>query len=215
VAQDTPAIAIGERLRAAREAQQIGLREFSRRIHVSASMVSQIERGNVMPSVATLYSIVTELGISLDDLFAERENGGSGAPAAGRPATQAGGPGPAGRSPVQRRDSRQTLVLDTGVRWERLTSEPDPDVDFLYSVYEVGSASTAPDALVRHGGREYGYVQSGRLGVTIGFETYELDAGDSVSFDSTTPHRLFAAGNTAAEVIWLVVGRHNDPRAES
>ena len=43
---------------------------------------------------------------------------------------------------------------------------------------------------MRHGGREYGHVLSGRLEVQIGFETYSVGPGDSIHFDSTTPHRL-------------------------
>jgi mannose-6-phosphate isomerase-like protein (cupin superfamily) len=79
-------------------------------------------------------------------------------------------------------------------------------VDFLWSRYPVGAESCPADALLRHRGREYGYVEKGRLGVTIGFETYELDAGDSISFDSTIPHRVFTLGDEPADVVWMVIG---------
>ena len=46
----------------------------------------------------------------------------------------------------------------------------------------------------------------------IGFETYELGPGDSISFESTMPHRLFTLGDEPAEAIWFVVGRRGDPR---
>src|SRR5881397_400495 len=62
---------VGKRLREERERQRIGLRELSRRVGVSASMISQIELGRAAPSVATLYAIVNELNISLDELFFE------------------------------------------------------------------------------------------------------------------------------------------------
>jgi mannose-6-phosphate isomerase-like protein (cupin superfamily) len=65
---------------------------------------------------------------------------------------------------------------------------------------------------MRHSGYEYGHVVSGRLGVTIGFDTYELGPGDSISFDSTMPHRLFTVGREPAHAIWFVVGRRGDPR---
>jgi hypothetical protein len=76
----------------------------------------------------------------------------------------------------------------------------------------VGGESCPPDALVRHSGSEYGHVLTGRLGVTVGFETYELGPGDSLSFDSTMPDRRFNAGELRVEAIWFVVGRHGDPR---
>jgi quercetin dioxygenase-like cupin family protein len=65
---------------------------------------------------------------------------------------------------------------------------------------------------MRHSGSEYGHVISGRLGVTIAFETYELDPGDSISFESTEPHRLFNLGDAPAEAIWFVIGRRTGPR---
>ncbi len=114
--------------------------------------------------------------------------------------------------PVVRRGGGKAIQLASGVRWERLAPETPQDVDFLHVVYEVGGASCPPDSLIRHSGREYGHVLSGRLGVTIGFETYELGPGDSVSFESSMPHRLFTIGNGPVEAIWFVVGRRGDPR---
>jgi transcriptional regulator with XRE-family HTH domain len=63
---------IGARLREARTMQGLGVRELARRIGVTPSMVSQLERGKVMPSVTTLAAIARELELSLDELFAVR-----------------------------------------------------------------------------------------------------------------------------------------------
>ena len=73
-------------------------------------------------------------------------------------------------------------------------SGSDAHVEFLTVVYPPGADSCDEDSLVRHGGKEYGYVLSGRLRVTIGFESYELRRGDSISFDCTEPHRPAAGG---------------------
>jgi mannose-6-phosphate isomerase-like protein (cupin superfamily) len=109
---------------------------------------------------------------------------------------------------VQRGDERKGIDLESGVRWERLTPQAEHDTDFLHVVYEVGGASSRPGTHVRHMGREYGLVLSGRLRVTIGFdEEHELGPGDSIAFDSTRPHRLENAGDVPVEAIWFVVGR--------
>ena len=47
----------------------MSLRELARRLDVSPSLVSQIETGKIQPSVRTLYAIVSELGLSLDEIF--------------------------------------------------------------------------------------------------------------------------------------------------
>ena len=184
---------VGQRLRAERERRGVSLRELARRLAISPSALSQIETGRSRPSVGTLYAIVTELDMSLDELFGSRR--------AAEPAETAG-------SLVQRRDERRGLDLESGVRWERLTPTPEPDADFLYVVYEVGGASSRPGTHMRHMGREYGIVLSGRLRVTIGFdEEHELGPGDSIAFESSRPHRLENAGEEPVEAIWFVVGR--------
>jgi uncharacterized cupin superfamily protein len=80
-------------------------------------------------------------------------------------------------------------------------------VEFLHIVYEVGAASCPADALTHHAGREYGAVIRGCLGVTVGFDTYELQPGDGVTFSSSMPHRLFNAARDVVEGIWFVIGR--------
>jgi len=196
---------LGSRLRAERERRRLSQRELARRVGLSASLISQIETGQSQPSVGTLYAVVTELGLSLDSLFRSEIDelplsGASGGRRAG--------------SEVQRAQAhplhpgeRPRIDLGSGVRWERLTSEHEQGIDFLRVVYEPGGASTPDGSLMRHPGREYGIVLSGRLGVQLGFEQHELGPGDSVAFDSTRPHRLANLGDVPVEGIWFVVGR--------
>jgi transcriptional regulator with XRE-family HTH domain len=188
---------VGSRLREERERRGIGLRELARRVGVSPSLVSQIELDRVNPSVSTLYAIVTELGMTMSDVFGEQ----SGERVVQRSSGLAESP-----------ETRRVINLASGVRWERLTRDSDPDVEFLYVVYPVGAASCPPDALVTHGGREYGYVTSGTLGVQVGFEEYELGPGGSIAFDSSSPHRLWTIGDEPVHAVWVVIGREADPR---
>src|ERR671934_2513800 len=62
---------VGSRLRAERERLGISLRELARRVGVSPSLVSQIELDRVNPSVSTLYALVTELGMTMSDVFGD------------------------------------------------------------------------------------------------------------------------------------------------
>ena len=192
---------VGSRLRRERERRGISLRELARRVGVSPSLVSQIELDRVNPSVSTLYALVTELGMTMSDVF-----GDTAAPVP-RVRERSDGDGivtgPGGRSIIN---------LASGVRWERLTPYSDPDVEFLHVVYPVGAESCPDDALVTHGGREYGYVTSGTLGVRVGFDEYELGPGASIAFDSSSPHRLWTIGDEPAQAIWVVIGRAADPR---
>jgi mannose-6-phosphate isomerase-like protein (cupin superfamily)/DNA-binding XRE family transcriptional regulator len=216
---------VGEQIRDRRQSLDMSVRELARRLTLSPSLISQIERGKATPSVATLYAITTELKMSLDELFSEQSPAAVGGPAA-RPTNAVEGlkvldaqlraNGTTGstvtRGPVVTPDERKVIQLDSGVRWERLTQAPDPNVDFLFVVYEPGGASCESAHLMRHSGREYGHVLSGTLQVTVGFEDHVLGPGDSISFDSTTPHRLATVGDEPVEAIWFVVGRSGDSR---
>ena len=193
---------IGPRLRARREQVGVSLRETARRVGVSASLISQIERNKVNPSVSTLYSLVQELGITMGELF------GTDGPATS--ISQATPPGSG--DGVVRHHQHAVINLGSGVHWERLTAASDPLVEFLRVIYEPGSESCPEGALLRHVGKEYGYVTQGRLGVQIGFEKHELTVGDSISFDSSSPHRLWTVGHESAEAVWFVVGRQGDGR---
>jgi transcriptional regulator with XRE-family HTH domain len=195
--------AIGERLREERVKAGISQRELARRLGLSPSLISQLESGQSRPSVGTLYSIATELGLSLDRVI----RGDDFPEASGSD----GGPGEGG-SPLVHPDERAAIDLDSGVRWEELTAEREDGIDFLHVTYEVGGASTPDRSLMRHHGREYGYVMSGTLGIQIGFKEYELRSGDSIAFESTIPHRLYNKGDQPVHGIWFVVGREADRR---
>jgi transcriptional regulator with XRE-family HTH domain len=203
---------MGDRLRAERRARGMSLRELANRLGVSPSLISQVETGRATPSVSTLYAIVSELGVSLDDLlFAGRSAGPRmerGARAA-RDAEPVGAAPGAGTSPVQRARSRKRIELASGVTWERLTTSSEPGVEFLHVVYEVGGSSSPASTFQRHAGHEWGYVLSGTLHVTIAFDDYVLRPGDSISIDSTVPHRLWNDGTEPVHGIWFVIGRQS------
>jgi transcriptional regulator with XRE-family HTH domain len=177
----------GPRIRQERERRGLSQRELARRLGVSPSLISQIESGQSRPSVSTLYAIVTELDASLEHIFHGESVSSDG-------------------DQLVRPGDRDVIELASGVRWERLTGH-DEHVDFLHVVYDVGGSSSPDERLMRHAGREYGYVISGRLGVQIGFQRHELGPGDTIAFDSSHPHRLWNLGDEPVYGIWFVVGR--------
>jgi transcriptional regulator with XRE-family HTH domain len=188
---------LGPRLRAIRVAHGVGLRELARRLDLSPSSISQIETGKIRPSVRTLYALASEFGVTVDEiLFDEPRVQGAGA----SPAVE---PGLA----VQRVDDRPAIQLNSGVRWERLMFWGDEDVEFLEAIYESGGASSSDATLVRHNGHEFGHVLSGTLRVVVGFDEYILGPGDSITFPSSTPHRLSNDGPETVHAIWVVRGR--------
>jgi DNA-binding XRE family transcriptional regulator/quercetin dioxygenase-like cupin family protein len=227
---------IGARLRAERIRRGVSIRALARDIGVSASLISQIETEKSSPSVSTLYAISTALGISIEELFgppsadeaATRPGGGapaegdepagvrvvrlpafaaSGEPAALLTATlTAAGTGER-VGPVITPDEREVLTLDSGVTWELLGRMPHKHVEFLLITYQPGGTSSSSGLLMRHSGIEFGFVISGELTLSLGFETHKLRAGDAVSFDSSNPHAYRNESTEPAVGVWFVLER--------
>lgn len=212
---------IGSRLRAARLSARIGVRELARRLDVSASLISQIELGRVVPSVSTLYAMTNALGVSMDSLFlgdGVREKGAGGTDAVTSPSPRAWSNGHERSVPVpeataherafiQRRDHRRSIDLEQGVRWELLTPTPEPGAEFLEVIYPAGGSSSPTNHPILHNGRDYCLILEGALSVMIGFEEHVLYEGDSLAFDATIPHRFWNAGSTLVRAVWFVLDR--------
>lgn len=226
---------IGERLREARAKRGLSVRGLARVVDVSPSLISQIETGKSSPSVSTLYAITNALQISIEDVFGEPQpdepDDALVAAAAPPPAASGNATAPAslpffpgGTSatrqglqmltdqrrvgPVVRPGEREVLHLDSGVTWELLGQLPHTHVDFLRITYAPGGSSSGAGVLMRHSGTEYGHVLSGRLTLNLGFDTYTLDPGDSVSFDCSTPHAYANRGTEPAVGVWWVLERN-------
>jgi mannose-6-phosphate isomerase-like protein (cupin superfamily)/DNA-binding XRE family transcriptional regulator len=223
-----PGTGLGPRLRQVRTGRQLSVRELARRVGCSASLISQIERGVSVPSVGVLYSLATELESSLDYLLFGSGSGSGSGPAAGtdgavdgrsnggveaglagtaEPMEVAGLAQPA--PIVQRGCDRRIIDLASGVRWERLTPQSEATTDFLEVIYSPGGHSTDERRPLRHDGREYGLIISGTLQANVGFESYELGPGDSIAFDSSTPHEYLNKTGDSVHAIWVVV--HSEP----
>ena len=110
---------------------------------------------------------------------------------------------------VQRGRDRRIIDLASGVRWERLTPQSEAMTDFLEVIYSPGGHSTDERRPLRHDGREYGLIISGTLQANVGFESYELGPGDSIAFDSSTPHEYLNKTGEVVHAIWVVV--HSEP----
>jgi transcriptional regulator with XRE-family HTH domain len=202
---------IGTKLRTARRQQALSLRELAARAEVSPSLLSQIENGKTNPSVLTLHNVATALDVPITYFFPNPDENGthpqpttvSKTASELRNADSVRFPTPSltQHSPVMRPNARIGIELMGGVRWERLTPTDEEHIQFLEIQYRPGAASG--QAMSHHPGKEFGIVLQGTLTLEIGFETYILTEGDSIIFDSSTPHRLLNEGTETVRAIWI------------
>lgn len=189
----------------ARKDLGLSLRELAQRTGISASQLSQIESGKSEPSVSSLFSLVSELGLSLDDLI--------GTPRAAGFAEDA----PAERSPApsatratrvhQRPADYQVLQLDSGVVWERLAPQSPEVLESLRVTYAPGGRSSSDGSFSRHDGVEFIHMMTGNLSVRLRFETITLAAGDTLLFDAADPHYFINESTEPAIGLWLILAR--------
>src|SRR2546429_2294075 len=112
---EAPGDEVGARVRPGRERQGLSLRKLAGRLEISPSALSQIETGRSRPSVSTLYGIVSELGISFDELFARGSQHTTSRTPTRHPRTVLGE-----EQIVQRADDRPVIELESAVRVEGL-----------------------------------------------------------------------------------------------
>ena len=200
--------AAGARIRSRRRELGLSLRELGARVGVSASMLSQVENGRCRASVATLYKLVNELGLTLDDLFADASAAPPETPPsapARRKSRSASASGPARRGPVLSSGDRTTIELESGVTWEKLSNAAPPGLEFILVTYRPGSSSGKSGKFSQHEGFECAYIESGELTFHHMFDTWTLRAGDTVTFDASEPHRLENLGDEDVRAVWIVL----------
>ena len=162
---------VGTRVRALREAMDLSLRDLAQRSGVSAPMLSQVERGETSPTLATAERIASGLDLTLSQLLRLDE----------------GGHVVVIRATERRARSRR------GHRTEELTPPlPGQRADVSFHELEPGTATGRPGDPPLHepGARETAVVLDGAVALLIDDERHDLRAGDSVTFDADLPHHF-------------------------
>lgn len=184
-----PSPPIGERLRERRTQHGLAMRQLAELAGVSASLISDVERGRVEPSISVLKRLAGALDTTLMYFFSETTPDDELVVRAGERRTLGG------------REWSKNLTNSGGVHFELASPEGTEMIEAVYGRYEVGASMG--DEPVTHEGEEWGMVLTGRLKVWVGSETYLLNAGDSIAFPSTVPHRMANAADEVTEYIWI------------
>jgi transcriptional regulator with XRE-family HTH domain len=180
---------LGQRLRLLRTIHRLSLDELADRTLLTKSYLSKVERGLSEPSLASLLKLCAAYGVTTGELLGESPN----------------------PSPVQvvRKDARtplRKLERYPGYVYEAIAHNR-ADKAMLPFVMHPPLRSQVPDPeLVEHEGQELIFVLRGEIDFITPDETIRLDAGDSVYFDSSLPHRSLSVGRAPAEALVVIAG---------
>lgn len=203
---------LGDKVKAVRLQNGMTLMELSRDAKVSKSMLSNIERNRSTPTITTLQKIAAALGVDLASLITDLDTADrvpspdrKAAPRAGRdrsldPDASMNGGEPSPVS-VVRGDQRRMVIMPWGATYELLCPDMQHRIEFISMNYPVGGGS---HDLYSHDGEECGIVLQGRFKGIVGDQEVILEAGDSIYYASSIPHRWENAGDVEAKAIWAI-----------
>lgn len=191
---------IGQRIRGARSARKMTLKELGEKSGLSAAFLSRIERGEAATSIANLIAIATSVDIPLRDLFEEDQ---SVAAVKGYN--------------IFRKSDRQSgqLLEANGYQYHSLSSTvPEPLLNTFLLEFPVTNESSVN--LLTHEGEEVLYIIKGRIEFQIGSDSFVLEEGDCVHLKGDRPHMGRNVGTGPARMLMVVTPSHAvEHRAES
>src|ERR1700744_4399420 len=175
---------IGERIKHLRLKKSMGLVELGRHTGLSASFLSQLETGRVVPTLRNLARIAMVFSKDLSYFF---------------------DPEPKTLFRVHRRNERvrlpQTGADDPAYFFESLGYHvPDRQLDPYYAEFLPIKEGRVPRAH-QHAGCEFLYLLSGKLDVRHGENTYQVEAGDAIYFDANTVHSYVCTSTIPATAV--------------
>lgn len=189
VSLNKPHQKIGKILKVYREKLNQKQGQIARKAGISTSMLSQIERSVVSPSIETLCNVCDALGLDVTQLFSSILE----------------------KSAVRIHHADERLKTERkGVVYEQLAVSPD-----MTHPAEMFSLEIAPGQIVGfpengHEGVEMGFVLCGEAVLKVNDQEYCLKNGDSVTFNATLIHGLENRGVIPFRAIWNVLPPHKD-----
>jgi len=181
---------IGPKLRALRLKKSMGLVELGKHTGLSPALLSKLERDKLYPTLPTLLRIAMVFSVGLDYFFT---------------------------------DERKRHVVSMVKKEERIKLPDRPGTNEVAYYFEsldfkcnerrtnsyLAEFEAIPEEKLKphqHNGSEFLHVMKGKLGLRIGMDDYELDAGDSIYFDPSVPHTYRRVGKQPCQAMIVTAG---------
>ncbi|MBN1603945.1 MAG: helix-turn-helix transcriptional regulator [Chitinispirillaceae bacterium] len=179
---------IGKILKGYREKTRQNQSDVAVKASISVSMLSQIERGIVAPSIETLMQVCFAIGLEPADLFKRLST----------------------ERPVRIHHCGERLTMvNGGVTYEQLmvNTKGPYQAEMFILIVEQGDKTTLSTS---HDGVEMGYVLGGSAILTIDNVDYPIREGDSVYFNSQLTHQIYNNGDKEFKAVWSISPPHVD-----
>ncbi len=179
---DKHSIELGKKIALARKNKSLSLSSLAKKINVTSSLLSQIERGLANPSLNTLRMIAVTLEIPLFSLFAEQTSIDS----------------------LVTRAARRKKIIFPQSNWEYNLLSPDLNGAIEMVLMRIPPNTESSETPLSHVGEEIAYVLSGSVVLSLGDIVEALGEGDSVKIPPKTEHKWENRGDIDANVIFAI-----------
>jgi quercetin dioxygenase-like cupin family protein/ribosome-binding protein aMBF1 (putative translation factor) len=188
---------VGRMIRQQRKARQLTLAQLAELANVSTSYVSQVERGVANPTLASLKTLSSALGITVGSLLEGTPNGfASTAP------TAAYGGGGGDVSVMRSGQRRRVIYPGSNIANELLSPNLRVQMEVISVEAPPGSGSGGHPHT--HEGEECGVVIAGVMRFWVDGHEWLLEELDSIYFPSHLPHSWESAGDVDLFAIWII-----------
>jgi transcriptional regulator with XRE-family HTH domain len=174
-------VALGSGIRAERLRQDMTLAQLAERAGLSASALSQIERGVTDPSIGSLRRIAAALQVPFFQFLLE----------------------PDSPDPVVRKNQRRTITFpNRTMQYQLLT--PNLRGPFEVLAMDLAPGAASGEEALGHDSEECMLILRGSVQVEVAGVSYELAAGDSISIQRNAPHRVVNHAGRTAEILMVI-----------
>jgi len=183
---------IGERIKQIRESKNITISEISERSGLEVKQIENIEQAEGLPSLAPLIKIARVLGVRLGTFLDDNDNLGPVVSRKAQHDIKSISFSTRDTSSHQHMDYYSLSNAKSGRHMEPFVIQIAPvqeGVDFVLSTHE---------------GEEFIYCLEGIVEIKYGTETYILEEGDSIYYDSIVAHHVHAGGEQGAKILAVV-----------
>lgn len=177
---------IGERIKQKREQLKLQLNELAKKVGISPSALSQIEKAKSFPSIVTLKLIAVNLHTTVGELIGENES--------------------LQNNPIFNKDE-YTLIQknDSGTEVYSLTQQDMSKQMDTFLVSFVESISDSLGLFNQFNGQIFGYLLSGEIQFDIDNKSYVVQQGGSIYFNGKRNFRMQNINNTVSELICVAI----------
>ena len=177
---------LGERLREIRTMRGLQQQELAAKAGLTSSLISQVERTRLSPSIATLRKLAQALAVPVSQFFEEHPNG---------------------KITIVRREDQAVLRFDgSSERWAVLASGlVQGKIRAVVATLGPKEAAASGDKIVVDPGQmKLCYIIQGQVAIHYNDERFVLNQGDSAYLDGGVDHRWENPGRKTAKALWVI-----------